>query len=193
MAIEPAFWTQPVVSLARALIGARFLIDGIGGIIVETEAYDIDDPAAHSFPGPTPRNAPMFGPGGHVYVYRIYGLHWCLNFVGGARHGGAVLIRAIEPTDGIAAMQERRRLVDIRALCSGPGKLAQALGVTGAMTGLPVDQPPFSIEAGEPPREILVGPRIGITKAIDLPWRFGLGGSGYLSRPFPKKIVSRAT
>lgn len=190
MAIEPAFWTQPVVSLARALIGARFLIDGVGGIIVETEAYDIDDPAAHSFPGPTLRNAPMFGPGGHVYVYRIYGLHWCLNFVGGVRHGGAVLIRAIEPTDGIAVMQNRRRLTDVRALCSGPGKLAQALDITGAMTGLPLDRPPFAIEAPDRPREIWVGPRIGITKAIDLPWRFGLAGSNYLSRPFVKKIVS---
>jgi DNA-3-methyladenine glycosylase len=190
MAIEPAFWTQPVISLAQALIGATFLIDGVGGIIVETEAYDIDDPAAHSFPGPTPRNAPMFGPGGHVYVYRIYGLHWCLNFVGGVRHGGAVLIRAIEPTHGIAAMQERRGQVDIHALCSGPGKLAQAMDVTGAMTGLSLDQPPFAIEAASMPQEIVAGPRIGITKAIDLPWRFGLAGSHYLSRPFPKKIVS---
>jgi DNA-3-methyladenine glycosylase len=191
MAIEPAFWTQPVVSLARALIGARFLIDGVGGIIVETEAYDIDDPAAHSFPGPTPRNAPMFGPGGHVYVYRIYGLHWCLNFVGGVRHGGAVLIRAIEPTDGIAAMQERRGHIDVRALCSGPGKLAQALGVTGGMTGLPLALPPFTLTPADALREIAAGPRIGITKAIDLPWRFGLAGSPYLSRPFPKKIISR--
>ena len=190
MAIEPEFWTQPVVPLARALIGATLLIDHVGGIIVETEAYDIDDPAAHSFPGPTPRNAPMFGPGGHVYVYRIYGLHWCLNVVGGVRHGGAVLIRAIEPTHGIEMMRVRRGLGDIHALCSGPGKLAQAMGVTGALTGLPLDQPPFEIEKSTPPNAIVVGPRIGITKAIDRPWRFGRAGSRSLSRPFPKKIVS---
>jgi DNA-3-methyladenine glycosylase len=185
MAIAPAFWTQPVVSLAQALIGAKLLIDGVGGIIVETEAYDIDDPAAHSFPGPTARNAPMFGPGGHAYVYRIYGLHWCLNFVGGARHGGAVLIRAIEPTDGLAVMIERRGLADLRALCSGPGKLAQAMGVTGAMTGLPLDRPPFAIALPPASAEITVGPRIGITKAVDHPWRFGLKGSRFVSKPFP--------
>jgi DNA-3-methyladenine glycosylase len=189
MAIEPDFWTQPIVPLSRALIGATLLIDGVGGIIVETEAYDLDDPAAHSFPGPTARNAPMFGPKGHVYVYRIYGLHWCLNLVGGARHGGAALIRAIEPTHGIETMRERRGLGDIERLCSGPGKLAQAMGVTGAMTGLPLDHPPFALELPTAPAPIVVGPRIGITKAIDLPWRFGLAGSPFVSRPFPKKNV----
>jgi DNA-3-methyladenine glycosylase len=185
MAIEPAFWSQEVVSLARALIGAELLIDGVGGFIVETEAYDIDDPAAHSFPGPTKRNAPMFGPAGHVYVYRIYGLHWCLNFVGGVRHGGAVLIRAVEPTQGLEAMRERRGLGDVRLLCSGPGKLAQAMGVTGAMTGLPLDRAPFAITAPSATPEIAIGPRIGITKAVDHPWRFGFKGSRFLSKPFP--------
>ena len=186
MAIAPAFWSQPVVDLARALIGVRLLIDGVGGIIVETEAYDIDDPAAHSFPGPTARNAPMFGPVGHAYVYRIYGLHWCLNFVGGTRHGGAVLIRAIEPIEGIATMVERRALSDIRTLCSGPGKLAQALGITGGMTGLPLAQPPFELDLPAATQEIAIGPRIGITKAVDHPWRFGLKGSRFLSKPFPR-------
>ncbi len=190
MAIEPAFWSQSVLDLARALIGVTVLIDGVGGMIVETEAYDIDDPAAHSFPGPTPRNAPMFGPVGHAYVYRIYGLHWCLNLVGGTHHGSAVLIRAIEPTHGVATMQARRGLVDIRALCSGPGKLAQAMAVTGALTGLPLDRPPFAIAAATASHPIAIGPRIGITKAVDHPWRFGLTGSPFLSRPFPKKSIS---
>ena len=184
MAIGPAYWTQDVVSLARALIGARLTIDGVGGLIVETEAYDIDDPAAHSFPGPTKRNWPMFGPGGHAYVYRIYGIHWCLNFVGGTRHGGAVLIRAIEPTDRIEIMRARRGLEDARQLCSGPGKLAQALGVTGGMTGMPLDQPPFAIDPAQGRPDIVVGPRIGITKAVDHPWRFGLAGSHFVSKPF---------
>ncbi len=185
MAIEPAFWSQPVVPLAQALIGATLLIDGVGGIIVETEAYDIDDPAAHSFPGPTKRNAPMFGPVGHAYVYRIYGLHWCLNFVGGTRHVGAVLIRAVEPTHGLDMMAARRGLADPRLLCSGPGKLAQAMGVTGAMTGLPLDRPPFDITPPDSAPEIAVGPRIGITKAVDHLWRFGLKNSRFLSKPFP--------
>jgi DNA-3-methyladenine glycosylase len=193
MAIEPDFWTQPVIPLARALIGATVLIDGVGGIIVETEAYDIDDPAAHSFPGPTARNAPMFGPVGYAYVYRIYGLHWCLNMVGGEHHGSAVLIRAIEPTHGIEAMRSRRSLGDIQRLCSGPGKLAQAMGVTGALTGLPLDHPPFELEAATGPAAIAVGPRIGITKAVDLPWRFGLAGSPFLSRPFPKKTIPQSS
>jgi DNA-3-methyladenine glycosylase len=181
----PILWSQPVVDLARALIGAELLVDGVGGIIVETEAYDIDDPASHSFGGPRTRTAAMFGPVGHVYVYRIYGIHWCLNLVGGAHPGGAVLIRALEPTAGLERMAERRGLADPRALCSGPGKLAQALRITGAHDGMALDRPPFSLVPGGC-RELLAGPRIGISKAVDQPWRFGLKGSRYLSRPFAR-------
>ena len=184
MAIDQVFWERPVVAVARALIGTTLLIDGVGGIIVETKAYDVDDPAAHSFGGPSKRNAAMFGPGGHAYVYRIYGLHWCLNLVAGTQPGGAVLIRAIAPTQGVETMRARRGLEALSALCSGPGKLAQALAVTGAMTGLPLDRPPFTLAAPAAAPEIVVGTRIGITKAIDHPWRFGLAGSDFVSKPF---------
>jgi DNA-3-methyladenine glycosylase len=178
------FWTQPVVPLARGMIGTTLLVDGVGGTIVETEAYDIDDPASHAFGGPRGRNLAMFGPSGHAYVYRIYGVHWCLNFVGGAHPGSAVLIRALEPTSGLETMAARRGLVDVRALCSGPGKLAQALGIDKRLDGAPLDRPPFVLFAGTP-GEIAVGPRIGISKAIDHPWRFGLRGSRFVSRAFP--------
>jgi DNA-3-methyladenine glycosylase len=179
------FWSQPVVSLARALIGATVLVDGVGGIITETEAYDIDDPASHSFGGPRGRNRVMFGPGGHAYVYRIYGIHWCLNFVGGAHPGSAVLIRALEPTRGLEIMRARRGQHDLHALCSGPGKLAQALAIDKSLDGAPLDRPPFALSLGDD-HPIVVGPRIGITKAVDHPWRFGLGGSRFHSRAFPK-------
>ncbi|WP_116092143.1 DNA-3-methyladenine glycosylase [Sphingomonas crusticola] len=179
------FWTQPVVPLARALIGASLLVDDVGGMIVETEAYDIDDPASHAFGGPRGRNLVMFGPVAHAYVYKIYGIHWCLNFVGGAHPGSAVLIRAIAPTHGLETMIARRGLPDPRALCSGPGKLAQAMGITKALDGAPLDQPPFQLSLGGL-ADVVVGPRIGITKAIDQPWRFGLRGSPFVSRAFPK-------
>ncbi|WP_442681004.1 DNA-3-methyladenine glycosylase [Sphingomonas sp. ASY06-1R] len=183
--VPAAFWTQPVVQLARALIGTSLLIDGVGGMIVETEAYDIDDPASHAFGGPRGRNLVMFGPVAHAYVYKIYGIHWCLNFVGGVHPGSAVLIRALAPTYGIERMVGRRTLADPRALCSGPGKLAQALGIDKALDGAPLDRPPFALALGET-ADIIVGPRIGISKAIDHPWRFGLRGSPFLSRAFPK-------
>ncbi|UAK23441.1 DNA-3-methyladenine glycosylase [Sphingomonas nostoxanthinifaciens] len=187
MSLPDGFFAQDVVDLARALIGVELLVDGVGGTIVETEAYDIDDAAAHSFRGPSPRNAAMFGPVGHAYVYRIYGLHWCLNLVGGSRPGGAVLIRALEPTLGIERMVMRRSLVDPRALCSGPGKLAQALAITRALDGNALDLPPFALHhPGAATRDILSGPRIGITRAADLPWRFGAAGSRFLSRPFAR-------
>lgn len=182
--ISTDFWAQPVVPLARALIGATLLVDGVGGIITETEAYDIDDPASHAFGGPRGRNLVMFGPPGRAYVYKIYGIHWCLNFVGGTHPGSAVLIRALEPTHGVDTMARRRGLSDPRMLCSGPGKLAQALAIDHALNGAPLDRPPFQLCAGDAP-EIVVGPRIGITKAADLPWRFGLMGSRYWSRAFP--------
>ncbi len=167
---------------APALIGWTLTLDGVGGRIVETEAYDPEDPASHSFSGPTPRNAVMFGPAGCVYVYRSYGIHWCMNLVCAAP-ASAVLIRALEPTEGLDLMIAHRGLDDPRRLCSGPGRLCQALGVTHDQNGLRIDQPPFALTPG-PASEVVVGRRIGITKAADTPWRFGEKGSRYLSKPF---------
>ena len=173
--------------VARALIGATLLVDGVGGVIVETEAYDRGEPASHTHAGPTPRNRAMFGAPGHAYVYRSYGIHWCLNFVcREAGHGAGVLIRAIEPTQGLDLMRARRGLENARLLCAGPGRVGQALGITLAHYGLPLDAPPFSVLGAPPgtPVDVLTGPRIGISKAVDTPWRFGLAGSRYLSRRF---------
>ncbi len=175
--------------VAQRLIGVTLLVDGVGGRIVETEAYDRDDPASHAFPGPTVRNAVMFGPPGHAYVYRSYGIHWCLNFVCREEgHGAGVLIRAIEPTEGIARMRERRGVEDLRLLCSGPGKLGQALGIDHSLNGKRLDAPPFRLLEGghsDHPVVLAVGPRIGISKAVDKAWRFGEKGSRYWSKPFP--------
>ena len=186
--LDERFFARDVVSVARELIGATLLVSGIGGVIVETEAYDREDPASHSFSGPTRRNAAMFGPPGRAYVYRSYGIHWCLNFVcGETGHGSAVLIRALEPAAGIETMAARRGLAEARALCAGPGRLTQALGLTIEHDGLSLASPPFQLlERAEPEPAIVTGPRIGISKAVDLPWRFGLAGSRFLSRPFPK-------
>ena len=171
--------------VARMLIGATLLVGGVGGRIVETEAYDREDPASHSFSGPNMRNAVMFGPPGHAYVYRSYGIHWCLNFVCREEgHGAGVLIRAIEPLDGIEFMRERRGLLELRLLCSGPGRVGQALGITHELNGARLDRPPFKVLAASETHEIIAGPRVGISKAIDVPWRFGLAGSRYLSRAF---------
>jgi DNA-3-methyladenine glycosylase len=184
-ALKRAFFARSVHEVAPDLIGATLLVDGVGGVIVEVEAYHHTEPAAHSFRGPTPRNAVMFGPPGFVYVYRSYGIHWCVNFVcekpGSA---SAVLIRALEPTHGIAAMRRRRHLHDERSLCSGPGKLTEALGITHKHNGLPLDAPPLALFARASKPDIVAGVRIGLTKAIELPWRYGLKGSKFLSRPF---------
>jgi DNA-3-methyladenine glycosylase len=181
-----AFLNRSVHEVAPDLIGVTLLFAGSGGPIVEVEAYHHTDPAAHSFRGPTARNAVMFGPPGYVYVYRSYGIHWCLNFVcEPAGSASAVLIRAIEPTVGIAAMQRRRGLTDERLLCSGPGRVCAALGITAAHNGLPLDELPFELLARDGAAEVVAGVRIGITKAAEKPWRYGLRGSRFLSKPFP--------
>jgi len=183
--LKRGFFDRSVHEVAPDLIGATLLVDGCGGVIVEVEAYHHTDPAAHSFGGETPRNAVMFGPPGFAYVYRSYGIHWCLNVVCEPKgSASAVLIRAIAPTHGLAAMRRRRGLDDERALCSGPGKLAQALGVTIAHNGLRLDAPPFSLHARSETPAIVAGVRIGITKAAELPWRYGLKGSKFVSKPF---------
>jgi DNA-3-methyladenine glycosylase len=159
-------------------------VDGVGGPIVEVEAYDGEDPAAHGFRGRTARNASMFGPPGHAYVYRSYGIHWCLNFVCDEEdRAEAVLIRALEPRAGLDVMRERRGLDDLRLLCAGPGRLCQALGVTREHDGLALDEPPFELLPRAEELEIVTGPRIGISVATTLPWRYAAGGSRYLSRP----------
>jgi DNA-3-methyladenine glycosylase len=180
-----AFFARHPVTVARELIGWTLSVDGVGGRIVETEAYHHQDPASHSINGPTARNGVMFGPVGRAYVYRSYGIHWCLNLVCGEAPGSAVLIRALEPGSGVEVMRERRGLGELRSLCSGPGKLCQALAVTRAHDGLALDRPPFAVGPGAA-AGIVEGPRIGISRGVDLPWRFGEAGSRFLSRPFPR-------
>ena len=177
------FFARSVHVVAPELIGVELLVDGVGGVIVETEAYDHEDPAAHGYRGRTERNAAMFGPPGHAYVYRSYGIHWCVNFVcEGEGVAAAVLIRALEPTQGIGTMRRRRGLDDERLLCAGPGRLCQALAITRAHDGRPLDRPPFALEPRVEPR-VVRGPRIGISRAVEQPWRYGLAGSRFLSRP----------
>ena len=180
-----AFFRRSVHEVAPDLIGVTLLFDGVGGRIVEVEAYHHTDPAAHSFRGPTSRNAVMFGPPGYAYVYRSYGIHWCVNLVCEPKgSASAVLIRAIEPTAGLAVMRRRRGVTDVRLLCSGPGRVCEALRITHAQNGLALDEPPFALFARMDEVEVIAGPRIGLTKAVEKPWRYGLKGSRFLSKPF---------
>jgi DNA-3-methyladenine glycosylase len=179
------FFARSVHEVAPDLIGATLLFNGVGGMIVEVEAYHQTDAAAHSFNGRTTRNAVMFGPPGYAYIYRSYGIHWCLNFVCEPEGiASAVLIRALAPTHGLAAMRRRRGVEDERLLCSGPGRLCEALGITDKQYGLALDEPPFRILARDSLAEVTIGPRIGITKAVDHPWRYGLKDSRFVSKPF---------
>jgi DNA-3-methyladenine glycosylase len=182
--LSRSFFSRSVHEVAPELIGATLLFAGVGGRVVEVEAYHHTDPAAHSFHGPTERNAVMFGPPGFAYVYRSYGIHWCLNFVCEPKgSAAAVLIRALEPTEGLAVMRRRRGVAEERLLCSGPGRLCEALGITRAQNGFALDRAPFAILARTEAAEVIAGPRIGITKAAELPWRYGLKGSRFLSKP----------
>jgi DNA-3-methyladenine glycosylase len=180
-----SFFARSVHEVAPELIGCTLLVEGVGGPIVEVEAYDHEDPAGHGFRGRTERNRSMFGPPGHAYVYRSYGIHWCLNLV--CEQDGvaaAALVRALEPVHGLEQMRVRRRAEDLRLLCSGPGKLCQALAVSRGHDGLPLDRPPFELLRRDGPVEVVSGPRVGISAAADLPWRYGLAGSPFVSRAF---------
>jgi len=161
-------------------------VDGVGGVIVETEAYGPDDPASHAYGGRTGRNATMFGPPGRLYVYRSYGVHWCANAVCGDEGvGTAVLLRALEPTHGIDRMRARRGLDDLVLLCAGPGRLTEALGLRGEHDGLRIDRPPLELVPGDQV-DVVAGARVGITRAVDRPWRYSLRGSSFVSRPRPR-------
>jgi DNA-3-methyladenine glycosylase len=177
---------RSVHDAARELIGWSFLVDGVGGVVVETEAYAADDPASHSFVGRTARNATMFGPPGILYVYRSYGIHWCANIVCCEEGvGAAVLLRALEPTSGINLMRSRRGVEDPRLLCSGPGRLTEALGISNLHDGLELDAPPFELRPHATDVEVVTGPRIGISRAGERPWRYSLRASAFVSRPRP--------
>jgi len=185
VALDREFFARSVHQVAPDLIGCTLLADGVGGPIVEVEAYDHEDPASHGFRGETARNRSMFGPPGHAYVYRSYGIHWCLNLVCEEKGvAAAVLLRALEPEHGVGEMRARRNLDELRLLCAGPGRLCQALAVTGEHDGRPLNRPPFELRARKGEPEVVTGPRVGITQAADLPWRYGLAGSPFLSRGF---------
>jgi len=176
-------FSQHPKKVARQLIGCALLFHDAGGRIVETEAYDQDDPASHSYVGPTARNQVTFDAHGKIYVYRSYGIHWCFNLVCREEgRGAAVLIRAIEPLWGLEEMKVRRKTNDIRLLCSGPGRLSQALGITREQNGMRIDMPPFQLLPREQAVKVVSSTRIGISKAVRLPWRFCLADSPFLSR-----------
>ena len=183
MKLRRDFFARRVHDVAPELVGVTMLVGGVGGRIVEVEAYDPEDPADHGFAGKTARNASMFGPPGHAYVYRSYGIHWCLNFVCEDEGvASAVLVRALEPTIGLDDMVARRGAVEPRLLAAGPGRLCQALGITREHDGAPLDRPPFELYAREDV-EVERGVRVGITKAVERPWRYAEAGSKFLSRP----------
>lgn len=187
-ALDRGFFARPVAEVAPALIGCVLTVDGVGGMIVETERYQDDDPASHSFRGPRGRALVMFGPPGHLYVYRSYGLHWCVNVVCEAEaQGAAVLIRALAPLHGIPTMRGRRRGAVDRLLCAGPGRLTEALAIDRHLDGVDALRPGGRVRLSgrSGPVEIVTGRRIGISVATERPWRFGLAGSPYLSKPFP--------
>jgi DNA-3-methyladenine glycosylase len=185
--LRRSFFARSVHEVAPDLIGTTLLVAGVGGRIVEVEAYDQEDPASHGYRGRTARNVSMFGAPGHAYVYRSYGIHWCLNLVCGEEGvPEAALVRALEPTSGIDEQRDRRGVTDVRALCSGPGKLCQALGITREHDGLPLDRPPFRLEPRTEPPEIVTAPRIGITRATELSWRYLEAGSPFVSRGLPR-------
>lgn len=191
--LDSDFFNRPAAEVAPDLVGCLLMHDGVGGVIVEVERYQSDDPASHSFPGPTPRNAVMFGPPGMAYVYRSYGVHWCANVVCDQEgKASAVLIRALEPTTGVELMEARRGEVGHRLLCAGPGRLTQALGIDASCNDTSFIDGPLSLHPRRETVEVVRGPRIGITKAVDVPWRYGLAGSRYLSRPFPRARVGVA-
>lgn len=183
MCLLTEFFARSVHEVAPELIGCILSFDGVGGRIVEVEAYDPIDPASHSHKGLTARNRSMFGPPGHAYVYRSYGIHWCLNLVCEEEGiGAAVLVRALEPTVGIERMSNRRGTSSTRLLCSGPGRLCQALAITGEQDGWPLDRAPFALARGSSSATVIAGPRVGISRGAELPWRYGDADSRFLSR-----------
>jgi DNA-3-methyladenine glycosylase len=183
------FFDRSVREVARELIGCTVAVGGAAGIIVETEAYDATDPACHAYIGRTPRNEVLFGEPGRAYVYLSYGIHSLLNFVAEpAGSAAAVLIRALEPSEGLELMRQRRGRGELEELCSGPGKLTEALGVGLELNGADLMAPPFELLAPEPgweDSEVVAGTRIGITKAAERPWRYCAGGSRFVSKPWP--------
>ncbi len=190
MTLDADFYARPAPLVARDLLGCVMSTGDTAGRIVEVEIYDQHDPASHSFRGITPRTAVMFGPPGRLYVYRSYGIHWCVNVVCQPEgEGAAVLIRALQPLEGLDVMRARRGLDAERLLCAGPGRLCQALAIDGTMNGTSVVDGPVRIFPGRAVDDVVVGPRIGISVAVDEPRRLGEAGSQYCSRPFPRRIT----